>query len=210
MSEGGLSPMWQIALCACVQTCGDATYDHLAARLPSRNCKLWRFHVSQDHWIISIGSYPKARRPIQTSDYGLHRHDRVGKYRYVGWVEACPYPEQGANTMIKFLSREVIPRFGIPRHIRQRQGLHRMNMGNDHSGFKGPEKIGMCLWPSERKNERKGPWKPRLPKSVLKPAWTESMPCQSLWCKCIVNRTHLIPHEMLTGLPMPTPRARGW
>ena len=38
------------------------------------------------------------------------------------WVEAVPSKDQSAATVIKFLTREVMPRFGIPSEISSNNG----------------------------------------------------------------------------------------
>lgn len=56
-----------------------------------------------------------------------------------------------------------------PRHnIRQWQGLHRNNMKKDPAGFKGPQKIGMCLPPIKPRRGGMSKWD------------SESQDCQEL------------------------------
>lgn len=56
-----------------------------------------------------VMDYVDMIKPIRGKRYMLVIIDRFSR-----WVEAIPSVDQGSGTVVKFLSTEVIPRFGIP------------------------------------------------------------------------------------------------
>ena len=58
--------------------------------------------------------------------------NRVRGYRYLlvmvdrftKWVEAIPCKNETAKSVVKWLRNELIPRYGVPRHIKSDNGSH--------------------------------------------------------------------------------------
>ncbi|XP_036066596.1 uncharacterized protein K02A2.6-like [Oryzias melastigma] len=134
---------------------------------------------------------------------------------YSRWVEAVPSKDLGAETVVKFLIRGVIPRFGFPSKISSDNGaafvqkvargiLQQLRIKQHLGAVYHPQSQG----PVERVN---GTLKTRIGKicASAKLNWVDAMPLALLsYPMQTHSATHLSPHEMLTGRPMPTPQFR--
>ncbi|XP_053479866.1 protein NYNRIN-like [Ictalurus furcatus] len=130
--------------------------------------------------------------------------------RFSRWVEATATSREDAKSAAKFLCREVIPRFGIPDYLSSDNGAHFVNqttelitkaLGIEHKlgGVYHPQSQGMV----ERAN---GILKSKLAKicDSSRLTWVQALPLALLKMRSQTIRvTHLTPHEMLTGRPMP-------
>ncbi|XP_059202559.1 uncharacterized protein LOC131982018 [Centropristis striata] len=155
--------------------------------------------------------YVDMIKTVQGKRYMLVIIDRFSR-----WVEAHPSKDLGAETVVKFLIREVIPRFGIPSEISSDNGaafvqkvakgiLQQLRIKQRLSAVYHPESNGMV----ERIN---GTLKSKINKicASTKLNWVDALPLALMQYRTQTHRsTHLTPHEMLTGRPMPTPQMRG-
>lgn len=138
------------------------------------------------------------------------RYIFVVEDRFSRWVEAVATSKEDARSAAKFLCREVIPRFGIPDFLSSDNGAHFVNqtielitkaLGMEH-------KLGCVYHPQsqgmvERAN---GILKSKLEKicASSRLTWVQALPLALLKMHSQTSRiTHLTPHEMLTGRPMP-------
>lgn len=80
---------------------------------------------------ILLGQVPLPKGPFKhlTIDYAYmvcpirgHRYLLVIVDRFSRWVEAVPTKSQNTVNVIKFLTREVFPRFGVPTIISSDNG----------------------------------------------------------------------------------------
>lgn len=126
--------------------------------------------------------------------------------RFSQWVEATATEKEDAETAAKFLCRVVIPRFGIPDYLSSDNGAHFVNktieaLCTDH-------RLG-CVYHSQSQGmiERAN----RVLKSKLTKIWesyrlnwVQALLLALMKMRSQTNHiTHLTPHEMLTGHPMP-------
>ncbi|KAI5609483.1 hypothetical protein C0J50_9477 [Silurus asotus] len=150
--------------------------------------------------------------------------DRVSGKRYIlvvidrfsRWVKAVATADNKAKTVIKFLCREVIPRFGIPDQVQSDNGPHFANvlMKELWKALGVKHKLGCVYHPQsqgmvERAN---GTIKAKVAKicESTKLNWVQALPLALMKMRSQTNRTlHLTSHEIVTGRPMPMPFTRG-
>ncbi|XP_036001791.1 protein NYNRIN-like [Fundulus heteroclitus] len=154
--------------------------------------------------------YVDMIKPVQGKRYMLVVIDRFSR-----WVEAVPSKTLGAETVIKFLTREVIPRFGIPSEISSDNGsafiqkvlkgvLLKLGIKQRFGAIYHPQSEGIV----ERIN---GTLKAKLNKICASTNlnWADALPLALMSYRMQMHRsTHLTPHEMLTGRTMPVPEWR--
>ena len=149
-------------------------------------------------------------------DIQLNECEIFEKTVFNRWVEAVPSKDQSAATVIKFLTREVMPRFGIPSEISSDNGAafiqKTLKQVIQHLHVK--QRLGCVYHPqSQGMVERvNGTLKTKINKICASTNlnWIDALPLALMSYRMQANRTtHLTPHEMLTGRPMPSPNIRG-
>ncbi|XP_056899994.1 uncharacterized protein K02A2.6-like [Takifugu flavidus] len=152
--------------------------------------------------------------------------DRVERKRYMfvvvcrfsRWIEACPTSKADYKSAAKFLCREVFPRFGMPDTISSDNGPHFVSRVIQEMfrllGIK--QKYGCVYHPQSQGSVERanGVLKTKISKIMAdgngKITWVDALPIALMAMRSQTNRlTHLTPHEMLTGRPMPLPQIRG-
>lgn len=173
----------------------------------------------------SIGHIPIPEGPFKhlVMDYvDMIRSIRGKRYmlviidRFSRWVEAVPSANEGAETVIKFLTREVIPRFGIPSEISSDNGsaFIQKTVKQVLQQLRIKQRLGCVYHPQSQGIVEKvnGTIKAKLNKICASTQlnWVDALPLALMSYRMQINRsTHLTPHEMLTGRPMPVPFSRG-
>src|SRR4029434_10271573 len=110
-----------------------------------------------------------------------------------------------SETVIKFFTREILPRFGIPEVVSSDNGKAFV----EQTWAKIMQALGIkrrlgCIY----HRVLKGKIAKICASSNLN--WLDALPIALMHMRSQKNRTtHLTPHEMLTGRVMPNPRIRG-
>ena len=154
--------------------------------------------------------YVDMIRPVGGKRYLLVVVDRFSR-----WVEACPTKRKDAQSVAKFLCREVLPRWGVPDRISSDNGkefvdrtvklvLQKLGIKQRLGAVYHPQSQGMC----ERMN---GVIKNRLIKICQHTGlnWVEGLPLALMACRSSeLRELRMTPHELATGRRMPTPCLR--
>ena len=167
-----------------------------------------------------VPSAPWSEICIDYTDMGLgwrtkegYRYLLVAVDRYSRWIEAIPTKKEDAESVVKWLTKDLIPRYGVPAKICSDNGSHFKNehlqtvertMGIEHrfGSVYHPESQGIV----ERANRT---IKNKLAKALAgtQMKWTEALPLVLLSMRQeTATETNLSPHEILTGRAMPGPR----
>ncbi|KAL2098447.1 hypothetical protein ACEWY4_007654 [Coilia grayii] len=184
-----------------------------------------RFNVKPGLAAKPLGHIPLPAGPFKhvVMDY-IDMGKTIRKFRYVlvvvdrfsRWVEACPAPGPDAETVIKFFTREIIPRFGIPEVISSDNGkafvektwkkiMQALGVKQRYGCIYHPQSQGMV----ERAN---GTLKAKIAKICTSSNlnWLDALPIALMHMRTQTNRSlNLSPHEILTGRSFPSPCYRG-
>ncbi|XP_061127087.1 uncharacterized protein LOC133146985 [Syngnathus typhle] len=135
--------------------------------------------------------------------------------RFSRWPEACPTKRKDAQSVAKFLCREVICRWGLPDRISSDNGkefvdktvkliLQKLGIKQRLGAVYHPQSQGIC----EKMN---GVLKTRISKICQHTGlnWIAALPLALMVCRSSALRDlHLTPHELVTGRRMPSPCLR--
>lgn len=150
--------------------------------------------------------YMDMIRPV-----GGKRYMLVVDHRFSRWVEACPTKSKDAQSVAKFLCREVLPRWGLPDRISSDNSkefadktaqiiLQKLEIKQRFGAVYHLQSQGLC----ERIN---GVLKNRLIKICQHTGlnWVEALPFALMACRSSeLRELHLTPHELVTGRYMVT------
>ncbi|KAM7417008.1 hypothetical protein PAMA_016903 [Pampus argenteus] len=157
-----------------------------------------------------VVDYVDMIKPVEGKRYMLVVVDRFSR-----WPEACPTKRKDAQSVAKFLCREVISRWGLPDRISSDNGkefvdkavkliLKKLGIKQRLGAVYHPQSQGIC----EKMN---GILKNRIVKICQHTGlnWVAALPVALIVCRSSELRDlHMTPHELLTGRRMPTPCLR--
>ncbi|XP_053541792.1 protein NYNRIN isoform X6 [Ictalurus punctatus] len=162
-------------------------------------------HIMMDH--VDMG----AANQVEGKRYILVIVDRFSR-----WVEATATSEEDTESAAKFLCCEVIPRFGIPNFLSSNNGIHFVNnvLKNVASALGMDHELGCVYYPDSQ--GMVDPGYSTLTNELAKICessrlnWVQALPLALMKMRSQTNRiTHLTPHEMLTGRPIPMAHTQG-
>lgn len=171
----------------------------------------------------AMGTFPVPDGPwkhvvIDFTDMGAS--NRCNGYRYLlvcvdsfsKWVEATPVKRETAKSVIKWLTREFVPRYGFPRTIRSDNGTHFSNRTMtkvcEYFGIKqhfGTVYHAQSQGLVERANRTLKSYLAKIMNST-KMTWLDALPLALMAMRSTPHKNlNLSPHEILTGRRMDTP-----
>ena len=103
-----------------------------------QSCEICNHHNPKAALKAGLGSFPTPSAPwkevvIDFTDMGADNRVQGKRYLLVcvdpfsRWVEAVPTRSEKGAEVVKWLTRELIPRFGVPEVIRSNNGTHFTN-----------------------------------------------------------------------------------
>ena len=165
-----------------------------------------------------------SSRNLRNQDYYVDTIKSIHRKRYMlviidqfsRWVEATTSKDHESETIVKFLIQEIIPRFGIPSEMSSDNGsafVQKVAKGVlQQLGIK--QRLGCVYHPQSQGMVEtvNGTLKEKIKKicASTKLNWVDALPLALMSYRMQTNRiTHLTPHKMLMGRPMPAPHLRG-